>query len=171
MTENGAAGQTPSEMRRTLEIPPELSEDAFQQAAAALSRSLRSREGGELAIANALWANRGFRLAESFVRRSREYYDAQASTLDVERPEATETINAWVSKYTQGKIPGIVTQENVRSSLAILTNAVYFRGCGVSGFPKTSLRTMSSTEQMAAAGPSDDAPGANRERLPTRQGL
>jgi serpin B len=128
MTENGAAGKTRAAMRDTLAIPAKLSEDEFQGAAAALSQSLRSRKDIELSIANALWADRSFRLADGFVKRARDYYDADATSLDFHSPEAADTINAWVKEHTRGKIPDIVTPAIVRAAVAILTNAVYFRG-------------------------------------------
>lgn len=137
MTENGAAGKTRAAMRETLAIPAGLSEDAFQEAASALSQSLRSRKDIELSIANALWADRSFRLADGFVKRARDYYEADATTLDFHKPEATDTINAWVKQHTRGKIPEIVTEDMVRAAVAILTNAVYFRGIWLEPFSKS----------------------------------
>jgi len=137
MTENGAAGKTRTAMRDTLAIPALLSEDAFQEAASALSQSLRSRKDIELAIANALWSDNSFRLADGFVKRARDYYEADAAMLDFHNPEAAHTINQWVSRHTRGKIPDIVTPEIVRAAVAILTNAVYFRGLWSEPFPKS----------------------------------
>ncbi len=136
MTENGAAGKTRSAMRETLAIPAGLTEDAFQEAASALSESLRSRPDLELSIANALWSDRSFQLADGFVKRARDYYDADAASLDFRKPEAAQTINAWVKEHTKGKIPDIVTPEMVRAAVAILTNAVYFRGLWREPFSK-----------------------------------
>ena len=136
MTENGAAGKTRTDMRSTLAIPTSLSEDDFQRAASALSQSLRSRQDVEISIANALWADRSFKLADGFVQRAREYYDAEAATLDFHQPAAARTINDWVSQHTKGKIPEIVTFDIVRAAIAILTNAVYFRGRWLEPFSK-----------------------------------
>jgi serpin B len=137
MTENGAAGKTRTAMRDTLAVPSGLTEDAFQEAASALSQSLRSRPDLELSIANALWSDRSFQLADGFVKRARDYYDADAAALDFQNPEAAHAINAWVKQHTKGKIPEIVTPEIVRAAVAILTNAVYFRGLWQEAFPKS----------------------------------
>ena len=128
MTENGAAGQTRAAMRNTLAIPADLSEDAYQEDASALSQVLRSKTDIELSIANALWADQKIQLADGFVKRAKDYYDASASSLDFRKPQAADAINSWVSEHTQGKIPTIVTPAMVRTAEVILTNAVYFRG-------------------------------------------
>jgi len=128
MLENGAEGQTRAAMRRTLEVPADLSEEAMQSAAAALSKALRSQDGVELSIANALWSDRSLPLAPAFVQRCRDLYEADAVTLDFRKPGAADAINHWVSEKTRQKIPTIVTPQIVSASKAILTNAVYFKG-------------------------------------------
>lgn len=56
------------------------------------------------------------------------FYQADATTLDLTSSTAAGTINAWVKQKTQGKIPTIVTPDNLRAAFAVLTNAVYFKG-------------------------------------------
>jgi len=128
MAENGAAGKTRSAMRRTLGAPADVSEDAMQESAAALSKALRSHAGVELWIANALWSDPSFPLAAAFVQRCRDLYEAEAIALEFKKPGAADVINNWVKRKTGGKIPSIVTPRNVAVSKAILTNAVYFKG-------------------------------------------
>jgi serpin B len=128
MAETGAAGSTRAAIRSTLDVPATVSEQAIQESAAALSKALRSREGVDLAIANALWADSSFPLAPAFVRQCREWFEADAFTLEFRGPGAADTINAWVKRNTKDKIPSIVTPEVLAESRAILTNAVYFKG-------------------------------------------
>ncbi|HEY3743095.1 MAG TPA: serpin family protein [Bryobacteraceae bacterium] len=129
MTESGADGKTRTAMRKTLEIPESISEDAMHQSGAALLEALRSQRGGELAIANALWSNPNMPLAPAFIQKAKTVYDAEARTLDFSKPaEAADIVNAWVKDKTKGKIPSIVTPEVMRAAQAVLTNAVYFAG-------------------------------------------
>ena len=128
MVENGAAGKTRSAMRRTLEVPAGVSEDAMHESAAALSKAFRSHDGIELSIANALWSDRSMPLAAAFVQRCRDLYEADAITLEFRKPGAAEVINNWVKQKTRQKISSIVSPQIVAASKAILTNAVYFQG-------------------------------------------
>jgi serpin B len=128
MTESGAAGQTRADMRKALAVPATVGEDALHESAAALLKSLQAQTGVRLLIANALWSDARLPLAPSFVERSRNFYQAEATTLDLSSPGAADTINAWVKKKTEEKIPTIVSPDNLRGSPAVLTNAVYFKG-------------------------------------------
>jgi serine protease inhibitor len=136
MTESGAAGQTRTAMRQAMAVPASISEDALQESASALLKSLRSRKGVELLIANALWADAELPLAPRFVQQCLSLYQADATTLDFSEPTAADAINAWVKRNTQGKIPSIVTVSDVRNSATIITNAVYFKAGWMFRFPK-----------------------------------
>ena len=76
MLENGAAGETLSAMRRAMAAPDDVNDAALQDAASALSKELRSRDGIDLSIANALWADPGFPLDRVFVQKCRDLYEA-----------------------------------------------------------------------------------------------
>ncbi len=128
MLESGAAGDTRAALRSTLDIPAGVSETALHESAAALSRSLRRQDGPEIAIANALWADRQITLAPDFVAQCRRFYEAQAETLDFHDAGAAPAINAWVAKSTRNKITEIVSARAVAASKAILANAMYFKG-------------------------------------------
>jgi serpin B len=128
MTESGAAGQTRADMRMALSVPATVGEDALHESASALLKSLQAQTGVRLSIANALWSDARLPLAPGFVERCRNFYQAEATSLDLSSPGAADTINAWVKKKTEDKIPTIVSPENLRGSPAVLTNAVYFKG-------------------------------------------
>ncbi|HLJ30016.1 MAG TPA: serpin family protein [Candidatus Angelobacter sp.] len=128
MTESGAAGRTQAAMRQALAVPADLSEDNLHASASALLQSLRAQKGVDLFIANALWSDPRLPLSPAFVERCRKLYEADATTLNLANPAAADTINGWVKQKTQGMIPAIVSQAALAGSLAVLTNAVYFRG-------------------------------------------
>lgn len=128
MTESGAAGSTRAAMRQALAVPAGVSEDDLHQSASALLKSLQSQKGVQLSIANALWSDSRLPMAPSFVERCRNLYQADATALDLASRSAPDVINNWVKEKTQDKIPKIVTPESLSGSLAVLTNAVYFKG-------------------------------------------
>ena len=140
MTENGAAGDTKAAMRKVLGLPTDASEEAANESAAALLKSLRSHGEAELAIANALWVDVKSTIAPNFVQVCQHIYDAAARTLDLNQPSSATVINEWVSEKTMRKIPSIVTPDGILGLPTILTNAVYFKGKFCIPFPKEATR-------------------------------
>jgi serpin B len=151
MTESGAGGSTRTVMRDTLAVRAEVSEDALHHSSAALLKSLQSQKGVQLAIANALWSDARLPLAPAFVKRCHDQYQADATSLDFASPTAAGTINAWVKKKTEGKIPEIVTPADLRATEAMLTNAVYFKGGWQYKFDKS--ETKEGDFHLAGEGP------------------
>jgi serine protease inhibitor len=140
MAESGSAGPTQAAMRKTLAVPPTVSEDGLRESASALLKSLQEQKGVQLSIANALWSDARLLLSPSFVELCRNYFQADATTLNLASPAAAGTINDWVKQKTQGKIPTIVTPDSLRSTLAVLTNAVYFKGSWEYKFEKSETK-------------------------------
>jgi len=129
MTENGAEGNTRAALRQALAVPSGVSEAALHESAASLMRTLQSQKGIELSIANALWSDSSLPLSQDYITRCRQFYQAEATTLDFSKSKAAaDTINGWVSEKTHGKIPSIVNGPGIAGQKALLTNAVYFRG-------------------------------------------
>ena len=128
MTESGAAGETKAAMRKVLALPTDASEEAVNESAAALLKLLQSRGEAELAIANALWVDVKSTISPDFVRVCQTIYEATTKTLDLSNPSSASAINDWVSEKTRGKISNIVTPGNIADAIAVLTNAVYFKG-------------------------------------------
>jgi serine protease inhibitor len=127
MAYNGAAGETKEAMRRTLKTEG-LSLNELNGASAALINSLRSSDPKiELAIANSLWARREVKFREDFLLRNRQFFAAEAASLDFGAPSALATINNWVSRNTKSKIPSIVDRIKP-DDVMFLINAVYFKG-------------------------------------------
>jgi len=144
MTYNGAGGDTKRAMAQTLGISS-ISSDQLNAANLQLLKSLHQpvRHNGFLyrllkwrrnrkawiTIANALWIEKSFSVNRYFVDLSEGFYGAEVQSLDFAgHPQrATETINAWVNRNTQGKIPSIV-EGLERDTKLVLTDAVYFKG-------------------------------------------
>ena len=136
MTLNGAGGQTERAMAKTLGLEA-VKLDQINKANGLLLPSLASPDPKvEVKIANALWVRRGFTLAPSFQDRCHRFYKARAESLDFGSPEAVSTINNWVGENTEGKIMHLVSQPDIASSTAVLTNAIYFHGLWQTPFDK-----------------------------------
>lgn len=141
MTYNGAAGDTKAAMGQTLAVSA-FSDDDLNRASRNLLETLEKADPSvKMEIANALWAQAGFRISPQFLELSRQFYDAPVESLDFQgNPrKAADIINAWVDRRTHGKIPAIVQRPD-RSTKLILTNAVYFKGRWASPFDKKATK-------------------------------
>lgn len=129
MTYNGARGNTKTAMARTLGIGA-IDVSPLNASNRQLLEALRKADpDARLEIANALWLREGLAVNPEFVALNKDYYGADVRNLDFAgNPQrATEIINAWVSRNTQGKIPSIVDSLEPDTAL-VLTDAVYFKG-------------------------------------------
>ncbi|EAT42829.2 AAEL005665-PA, partial [Aedes aegypti] len=80
--------------------------------------------------------------ADSMVAVSQKYatildmqYNASIDNVSFQEPEiAANTINSWVSNSTRGMIPKMVRAQNIRDSVLLLLNAIYFKGLWVNVF-------------------------------------
>uniref|UniRef100_A0A1W7R7H2 Putative serine proteinase inhibitor n=1 Tax=Aedes albopictus TaxID=7160 RepID=A0A1W7R7H2_AEDAL len=80
--------------------------------------------------------------ADSQVAVSQKYttildmqYNASIDNVNFQQTEkAAETINNWVSNSTRGMIPQLVRPENIKDTVLLLVNAIYFKGLWVNVF-------------------------------------
>lgn len=142
MTMNGAEGTTFEEMRATLGFGlrsyAEL--NGAYQSLIALLRGLDPRV--EFRIANAIYydvIDIGDAIEPSFLDDSRSFFDAEVRGLDFRVPQAVDTVNAWASRNTNGRIPKII--DSIEGQIVmLLMNAIYFKGDWRAAF-KTSETT------------------------------
>ena len=136
MTWAGAKNQTEADMAATLGFS--LSQGALHPAFNALDHALMSRgknakasdgQGFRLNIANALWGQTSYPFEQPFLDTLAENYGAGMRVVDFHNdPEGSaDLINQWVDKLTEGKIPELVTPQDISPSTElVLTNAIYF---------------------------------------------
>lgn len=144
MTWAGAKNQTEADMAATLgfTLPQAQIHPAFN----ALDLALTSRgknakasdgKGFRLNIANALWGQTGYPFEQPFLDTLGENYGAGMRVVDFHSdPDGSATlINQWVDKLTEGKIPELVTAEDITPSTElVLTNAIYFNAAWAEPF-------------------------------------
>ena len=135
MTYNGAEGETREAMARTLELAG-INLEEVNRASLQLKEMLENPDHRvELVIANSLWMRKGIEFKSEFIKRNRNFFKADARTLDFNDPSAPSTINEWVNKNTQGKIDKIVGRIDPFTIL-FLINAIYFKGMWSMEFDK-----------------------------------
>lgn len=127
MVMNGAHGPTRDAMATTLgfgTLPQADINDGYRSLIALL-RGLDRQV--EFTIANSVWAALGYPVRQSFLDDARQYFDAEARTLDFASATALGTINDWVRQKTAGRIPTILDRIQ-RDEILFAINAIYFKG-------------------------------------------
>ena len=147
MARAGAKGDTASEMDDVLhtdgwaELGPGL--NALDQAIVSRDGTYTDDEGKThslaLRIANSTFAQRGWSMEQAFLDAIAEAFGAGVQLVDYQAdPEAArKTINAWVSRQTERRIPELLTQPDVSDTTRLyLVNAMYLKANWVREFDK-----------------------------------
>ena len=128
----GARGKTATEMEHVLHFPAGTTQ--IHEAMGALVRGLNSgakKNTYELAVANALWGQRGAGFLPEFLSLLKSHYEAGLTELDFRHhtEPARAEINQWVANRTYDKIKDLIPSRGIdaRTEL-VLTNAIYFKG-------------------------------------------
>jgi len=117
MTNNGAAGQTQSEVCQLLDCQPEAANAFYKKLIPYLTGN---GEGSCFSMANALFVNPKWPLKDDFRRQAVQDYQAWISNdLNV------KSVNDWCNSQTRGMIPQMVDEIDPNTLLTAL-NAVYF---------------------------------------------
>jgi len=138
MLYEGTRGNTASQLRDAFGFEP--GDAARHEAAAHLMASL-SRDDGHsvLEMANSLWIAERFDIYDSYVDVVRNTYLADTERVDFEDTSdrgAVKMINGWVDERTRGKIPKVLSQDDMDAdTMAAILNAIYFKGTWVTQFP------------------------------------
>ena len=137
MAYNGAAGTTENEMQSTLELNGMTLDDVDQSYRGLIGLLQKLDPGVTFTIGNSVWYRPEYTPTPSFLDATRTYFAARAEGLDFSKPDAADTINAWVSQQTRGKIPTIVDPPISPDVVAYLINAIYFKGDWTEQFDKS----------------------------------
>jgi serpin B len=93
--------------------------------------SMPPKDGNELRVANALWAQKGYPFLDEYLRTVQDSYRAEANELDFKTSpeESRVTINRWVEEKTNDKIKDLIARGVItKITRLVLTNAIYFKG-------------------------------------------
>jgi len=102
----------------------------------------RSASDVELNTGNALWTAEGYPLTDQFTTAIREQFGGTADEMDLGSGEAAEAIDDWVKKETNNLIERMSDALGLPdgSAVAVLMNAVYFKGSWTSAFDPDDTR-------------------------------
>ncbi|CAH2246848.1 glia-derived nexin, partial [Pelobates cultripes] len=94
-------------------------------------------------IANAVFANDGFKVEPFFENKIKEVFHGQVKSTDFQdKDTAAAAINHWVKNETKGMIEDLISAELLDSSLTrlVLLNALYFKGLWKSRFQQENTK-------------------------------
>lgn len=139
MVYNGAEGSTQQGMSQALQLQG-LGAPTVDQYNAALQAALINPDPQvQLTIANSLWMHLSDNpVLPSFVSSNETYYAAEIGDLS----GAPDNVNAWVASATNGLITDILPAANYNAVVAVLANAIYFKGAWTSAFNPDLTTTM-----------------------------
>ncbi len=127
MIRAGAAGETAAQLDEAFGYPAGVA-GAFN----ALTRGVVSSDPAPgkpvVSIADGLFVQDGYALAEPFLRTLADHYGADAQPLDFasDSAGAVDAINDWANEHTAGRIPEILSELGPLTRL-VVTNAVYLK--------------------------------------------
>lgn len=128
MAYNGSSGETSQAMAKALGWDGMTMEQINQGNQTMNSLLERAGSGIQLSIANSIWTRKGNKFKDSFLKVNKDYYDAEVSELDFNSPKSVDTINKWVKKHTNNKIPTILDKPFDSQDKMAIVNAIYFQG-------------------------------------------
>ena len=103
-----------------------------------LMSSLNRDDSSTLTLANALWVAKQYELSESYGDTVRQVYLADVENVDFTDPDdSVKKINNWAAEKTNDKIKKVISENDVDDlTLAVLNNAIYFKGTWLTQFSK-----------------------------------
>ncbi len=130
MTWTGARDQTAEQMRKVLHL--EGTVDGVSTRSGHLLRSLQEPSGlALLRVANRLFGEATCELVPTFVKLTRDAFDAPVELLDfIGAPESSRAhINQWVEDRTEQRIQNLIPAKAIDpDTRLVLVNAIYFLG-------------------------------------------
>ncbi|EDV44857.2 uncharacterized protein Dana_GF19634 [Drosophila ananassae] len=139
MTYMGAKGNTAKELQTALKLPEDRNEVAKKYRE--FFTNLEGREKDAiLELANRIYVNNQLELVPEYNKIVADSFKAEAVPINVDK-NAAANINSWVSGHTRNKITEIVSPGDIDSGLlAVVINAIYFKGQWKHKFDKTRTR-------------------------------
>jgi len=138
MAYEGARGSTAVEMGSVLGFTSDVwaRHEAFRTTLPKLNDPINNHY--DLTCANGFWVQRGYPFLDSYLSILRNYYRANGSEVDFrDRYESSKQINDWITKETNGKVPSILTPEDIDPETVLaLANAIYFKATWMEKFKK-----------------------------------
>ena len=135
---NGAKGETADEIIKVLGYGKGEIDDVNKFSSSIMCQLPHLDNKTTLALASAIYVDKGYSLRDSYVSAVKLYYEAEVSNLDFSDTKGSaDKINKWCSDHTNGLVPRIL-DETSPDMLAYLLNALYFKSQWVKSFSSKS---------------------------------
>ena len=124
-----AEGETKAQIQKTFYYP--LMDILNPNSAALYNQFNKPNPDYKLATVNDLWMQQGLTPTKSYVDTVQRYYGGQVTNLDFKgSPDPSRLIiNKKIAKHTNQLIPELLPKGSIKPiTVAVLTNAVYFKG-------------------------------------------
>jgi serine protease inhibitor len=136
MVYNGTDGITKEEIARVLHAEG-IDVIELNKANASLMSKLHSNSKQiQLKVDNSIWLNEDYHFQTNFAEDNRDYFNAKIQEVDISDSQSTKMINDWVEKSTNNKITDMVESPLDPNLVALLLNAIYFKGKWTHEFDK-----------------------------------
>ena len=134
MTYNGASSTTADSMAAAMDITGLPVGQLNAVCKAILQQMPKEDNKVQMLPANAIWYTKtGPQPGPAFVDSVTNEYLGIAQALDFSSPSAVNTINSWVAKNTENKIPAILNSLDAGTQM-VLVNAIFFNGTWLNAF-------------------------------------
>ncbi|MFJ7736986.1 serpin family protein [Lysinibacillus sp. NPDC097287] len=143
MLYNGADGETKEEISKVLHVEGIDVTELNQANASLMSRLNNLSKQIQLNVANSIWLNDNFQFQADFAQSNSDYFNAEIQEINITDSKSPEKINEWVKKSTNGKIDRIVDKPLETELVAMLINAIYFKGDWTHKFDKEQTQKQS----------------------------
>lgn len=128
MVYNGADGATKQEIAKALQMEGIDPMDLNKANASFMTMLNKDNDAIQLQVAISIWLNEKYKFQEEFAKTSQDYYNAKIEEIDITSSDSPKRINDWVEKATNGKIDKMVDGPLDDTFVAMLLNAIYFKG-------------------------------------------
>lgn len=128
MVYNGADGVTKEEIAKALQMEGIDPMDLNKANASLMTKLNKGSEAIQLQVANSIWLNDQYTFQDEFANQTKDYFNAKIEEIDITSNDSPKRINDWVEKATNGKIDKMVDAPLDDDLVAMLLNAIYFKG-------------------------------------------
>ncbi|WP_169802726.1 serpin family protein [Neobacillus soli] len=128
MLSNGADGVTKTEIAKVLQNEGMDVNELNKANVSLMSILNRDSKEIQLNVANSIWLNKDYHFQTEFAQKNKDYFNAKIQEIEINDSQSPKMINNWVKQSTNDKIEKIVDTPLDSSLVAILINAVYFKG-------------------------------------------
>ena len=125
---NGAQTATKEEIAKVLQVGGMDPMDVNKANASLMTILDKHSENIRLQIANSIWLNEEYQFQEEYAQRTKDYFNAEIAEIDITSSDSPKRINEWVQKATNDKIDKMVDGPLDDNFVAMLMNAIYFKG-------------------------------------------